>query len=135
ALLLGDRLTEVHLAADAEGLGHLVHHAIDRPALLRAAREVHAAEHRRLAEDAALEDVADQIRAALAERHQLLREAVDQLARLELALLAHPLEGSLLDDARELVEALLEVERGVRRRRHQRDGEAPHLATLLLREI
>src|SRR5690606_25483297 len=85
ALRLRDGLAEVHFAADAEGFRHLVHDAVDRAALLRAAREVDAAEHRRLTEDAALEELRDEVSAALSQRGELLREAVHKLASLELA--------------------------------------------------
>src|SRR5690606_13524748 len=135
ALLLRDGLAEVHLAADAEGLGHIVHHAIDGAALLRAAREVHAAEARGLAEHALLEELPDELHAVLAERRELLREAVDELARLDLALLAHPAQGAALHDGGELVEALVEVRRRIRWRRRERHREAPDLPALLLREI
>src|SRR5690606_33055491 len=76
-----------------------------------------------------------EVAAALAQRRELLREAVDELAGLELALLAHAAQRAALEDRAELVEALREVHAGVRRRLREGHREAPDLPALLLREV
>ncbi len=86
ALRLDDLLRRRLGRADAHGLAHAAEHAIERAPLLRAAREVEAAEDGRALEGVDRERGRDELREVPLDARELERELVDLLARLAVPL-------------------------------------------------
>ncbi len=128
------RVGRQHLPFQPIGGCHGAHHAVDRMAFLRAAGEVDAAQQGRRFVAGRLEHVRQEGVEHVAQAGELLREAVQQGAPLDVALALHALQQARL----QLPFQRLELGReGVQRRHHllrfhQRETHAPHLAPFVL---
>src|SRR5204863_8043315 len=78
------------LALEIEAARERAQHAIDRAALLRAAREIHAPHERRLADPGAAKGAVEELGDERPGHPVLLREAVDRRALLQVASLLQP---------------------------------------------
>ena len=125
------------LARQAELAGHGAHQAVDRGAVLGAAGEVDAAQQRPLLQPRRAEDLQQELVGDVAQRGELLREAIDQRCGRRVRLGLHALEHAVVEAVDQQVELLREVGDGAALVLAviEREGHAPDLLALLLAEI
>ena len=130
--VLGSGLGLGHRALQTEGGGHRRHHPVDGPALLRAAGEVHPAQHRSVLVDVGDEDRLDELGEVAAERVELRGELVDALAVLQA-----PCRQPVRARAAPASTARRTARRSARRGHclPHREGEAPDLSALVLAQL
>jgi hypothetical protein len=125
------------LAVEAEAGRHRAHHPVDGAALLGAAGEVDAAQLGRGLEPAGLEDFAQEWFQQRLEGAELLREGVDEVAPLGVALRLQPLHQAGVEALQEGVELGTEMAHQSRLglRLLGGEGHAPHLGPLLAAQV
>src|SRR6185295_9925841 len=102
-------------------------HAVDGAAFLRAAGEVHAAQQRRLARPAAAERGVDELGQLRAVDAELLREAVDRGAPLQVALFLQARRQQRVEASLEARELLVEARAGRAGHLGRVERRPPHL--------
>ena len=141
ALRLGLRLRVLrmgrdHRRAHVEGGHHPADDAVDRPSLLRPAREVDAAQHGCLPEVVRLEECPHEVDQSGLERRHLEGKLVDARAELRLSLGADTAYRARVEAFDEQIELRLQRPRRIAPLGpRQREGDAPDLPALALPEV